>query len=117
MSSSPNTPAQRKLDAELYRKAARLIERKAQDTYTFSGTFDFSCHALGAVAANHKELCLRMFHLFNDRGDAEDDAWLAGICAYDDFEQDHREDPEERDRPGRVLALCFMAAMVEAGDA
>ena len=99
MSLQPSTD--RKRIANLYREAARLIERED----------GLSCCAVSYLAAPDKVAldcaeARRYAGIFARR--------MVGPQGYGDIVSDL---PEE-DRQGfRVLALCFAAAMVEAGDA
>ena len=92
--------AQRKKDAAVYRKAARRIERGENLTACFA------IEAVTNIAYTQEPLCDRMRSIFAP--DSEKLYWLGGIV---DGNHDHG------DKQGRILALCFMAAMVEAGDA
>ena len=83
-------------DVMVYQAAARVMER---------GEMRFACFALEAIVYPDHHYCQRMKGVFAP--DSERSAWLA------DRDTD---DPEHR-RNVRILALCFMAAMVEAGDA
>lgn len=91
--------------AELYRKAAKLMEdgdRNARGS---------CCWAIGLTKnpriisfdGSMDDDCLAMKRIFRPRGGI---FWMGATNYYDE---------EAHDR--RILALCFMAAMVEAGDA
>ena len=91
-------------DAETYRRAAKAFE-ECKPGWVGHCRIDYACEALHAVGARGDE-CKRMKAAFAPRKD--NIAWLQlkGVS-----EQD------ESQRNFRILALCFMAAMVEAGDA
>lgn len=96
--------------AAIYREAARLLERKAKSIWN-GGAIEYACEAidsaLGISSAGHCAHCYAMKEVF--AAHCPGDAWLSKISS-------ETADTEE-DRPGRILALCFMAAVVEAGDA
>ena len=75
----------------VYREAARLMERRSN--------LYFCCHALGEVSAD-ETLCLSMKRMYAPRSRLP--AWMSinGLCIQDE-------------RPIRILALCFMAAIAE----
>lgn len=79
----------RNSDAQFFRAAAKRLE---------DGLNEYACHALADAGApfTHADRLKEIF-----APDVEDVAWLRGIGG----------------TGGRILALCFMAAMVEAGDA
>ena len=79
--------AQRKRDAAVYREAADVIA---------SGKGEFSCNEIQAASAF--EIDARIYSEFFEPSQV----W---------------HEPEDDKQGIRVLMLCFMAAMVEAGDA
>lgn len=94
--------------AELYRKAARAIERGEM----FNGApVAYACHALELVEFNEpaptdqcSTLCAPMKEIFAP--DSIHDAWLSPWGSGDDAEFSTADDV-------RILALCFMAAITE----
>jgi hypothetical protein len=86
--------------ASIYREAAKLIE---------SGAEYACCYAL--EKAGGKRECDRMHAVF---AECQGRVYLGGH-----WMADLGENPYDRElmSPRRVVALCFMAAMVEAGDA
>jgi hypothetical protein len=74
--------------------AARLVER---------GDQHFTCYALDE-AGGTQAMCDKYKATFAPRGADCSSSWFANL-------------PGEERQECRVLALCFMAAMVEAGDA
>ena len=85
--------------AATYRKAARLLERRHTTAY-------HCCEALDVSGAEENE-CRRMKSVYAPKGDRT--AWMS-LC-------DYRDHVVYDERAVRILALCFMAAMVETGDA
>lgn len=96
--------------ARIYREAARLLERRGASIWN-KDQITYACEAIDTVQGVNShatcEACQAMRAVFAD--DLERQVWLAGISSDDG--------DEEKDIEGRVLALCFMAAMVETGDA
>ncbi len=93
--------------AKAYREAARLMEREA---IYFDGPVTYACHALELVEFGHaswadSKYCSPLRDVF----DPEREGGSAWLC-------DATVSTEAR-KEIRILALCFMAAMVEAGDA
>jgi hypothetical protein len=86
--------------AALYRSAARLIE---------SGEEKYSCCAVGNVYSGYRASALMPSAEFESLPPvvAYAKAMLEGDALFTQF----------HDQDERALALCFMAAMVEAGDA
>ena len=98
--------------AAIYRKAAQMLESRAKSVWPNGVYVDYACEAIEtAIGYWHRDggcdLCATMRDVY--KGNNHSVAWLAGISS-EDYDVDE-------DRNGRVLALCFMAAMVEAGDA
>lgn len=89
--------------AAIYREAARMIEREKHS---------FACYALGDAGQDDSTLCGLMNEIY---APGVSGAWLCGIGGEEGCHYPLAGDCPERS--GRVLALCFMAAMVEAGDA
>jgi hypothetical protein len=101
--------------AAIYRQAARLLEQKAchsPDRYNRNGTVrvKFTCCAIAEAEGifpkwNYGEKESKLVEHYTDTFGLEGGGnWFGSD--WDDRVQDHR-----------ILALCFMAAMVEAGDA
>lgn len=90
-----NTPRQR--SAALYHEAARRI---AEDEPTKEHSCTCSCCMVGEVGGLQRRVDYA--EMFRPEGHPPDGSW--GVL-WDDIDA------------CRVLALCFMAAMVEAGDA
>jgi hypothetical protein len=90
--------------AAIYRSAAKAFEENKPGWGGCMG-IDYACEALDVAGADSEELCL-MKAVFAPRRDSI--AWLElrGLSESDSAQRDFR-----------ILALCFMAAMVEAGDA
>jgi hypothetical protein len=90
--------------ANVYALAAKAFEDRAVGWGGDVG-IDYACEALEIVGGRHAD-CDRMKDVFSPC--SENIAWLEleGRHEYDDVQRNFR-----------ILALCFMAAMVEAGDA
>ncbi len=105
MSKLPTTP-ERRSKAAIYREAALLGEMGAKDG---------SCLWIASVDRGFwvgNGLVERYAEIF---GNGSDGYW--GNLWADLHPWDHTSSGGETARNCRVLALCFMAAMVEAGDA
>ena len=89
--------------AAIYREAARRIERKLNYC---------CCYAIRRITGNHK-LGDEMREVFAARR-IQENRW-SGHWMVEIGEMRYGESAEVQNR--RILALCFMAAMVEAGDA
>ncbi len=98
--------ASRAKRVELYRAAAKLIEDELQP---------YCCFALGHVGLT----CGTFAKWFRDDAIAFGKTNRSGMVLYEAWMNNARLPLEFGDvvRDCRVLALCFMAAMVEAGDA
>ena len=93
-------------DADIYRLAAKLVESGGPERLAE----DSCCWAIVlvknpdiAMLDNYDEHSRALKQVFRPKGGGG--FWLNGLGTND----------EER-RNGRILALCFMAAMAEAGD-
>lgn len=94
----------------IYRSAARALERGSR----YNGSpVSYACHALELAEyghplhpTEHSSLCAPMKEIFAP--DSTASAWLSPYVGGVDFSSAECV---------RILALCFMAAMVEAGDA
>ena len=96
--SSLGTPNQRRKDASVYRKAAQCLERGVGSPYPTDQIGAACGHFTDGFAENYDKTIVR-FRYLEDRYlrmfNADDDAGLLD----------------------EILALCFMAAMAETGDA
>lgn len=105
MNGKSRTP--KSVEARIYRTAAQRLAKMKQTTP--------ACMAIADVAGCGDDLdCLevRAFtKTFKPRGECGNSAWSWRWV--DDLDCDYRKTLDNC----RVLALCFMAAMVEAGDA
>ena len=86
----------------IYREAARLIERGESDERNIGVR---ACFAIDQAAERRKSAA-RSAYVKHVLGGCSASAWL-----YEGYE----DSPEANDE--RIVALCFMAALVEAGDA
>jgi len=95
----------KRTEAALYRKAAKRIE---------TGENDFACNALKDVGLS----CVNMKKLFEADAIEYGLAYDGRAARYAFFSNgvDHGVDFDATVRNHRVLALCFLAAMAEAGD-
>lgn len=74
----------------------------------------FACVALNHALqdeASHRELCDGMRTWFSDGLHSHTATWMMGIA-----EEEPGGFMSDAERQGRVLALCFMSALAEAGD-
>lgn len=91
--------------AEIYRKAAKLLEDCATHSGELHTKVKFSCCAVAEAEG--------IFFLWN-YAKAHSDL----VDQYRDiFDKDFGPDWQDGPRDHRITALCMMAAMVEAGDA
>lgn len=93
--------------AAIYRKAAKMMEEEV--AYCDGRPVRFACYALelaefGHAIPSHSTYCHPMKAVFAP--ESMDGAWLYDASC-----------SQEANTDLRILALCFMAAMVEAGDA
>lgn len=94
--------------AEKYRLAAQSIER---------GIDKFSCNALEKLGAYGEKIAFIAMYGPDAKGqDSQGNATWIPAAAFPWNPRSHRYS-EELGRNSRIIALCLMAAMVEAGDA
>lgn len=89
--------AKRRKNTDIYRRAARLIENNKAD---------MSCWAINQARTNGREILGR-----SPQREKYENTFVI------DAPDGHFGPNNEENRGVRIVALCFMAAMVEAGDA
>ena len=93
--------------AKVYREAARLIEKQARHSDAMDGypRVKFSCCAIAEAEG--------IFPLWNHGKAHSDLIDRYGVL----FDGNFGSEWESQNQAHRIVALCMMAAMVEAGDA